>query len=146
MSRLAQQDHTLVLQIDGDDAPVFVAQRHENLHRVLLVQQRRELEPDALLFAESVCWRIGDVHIGHFPPDPMNDEAGGCSACLYPHKMLFGRPRKAANCLCLISVPSIRRSPLSIYGATIPAASCRAATRHVQAMVERPLKISIAVP
>ena len=80
MRRLAQQDDALVLQIDGDHAPIFVAQRHENLHRVLLVEQRRELEPDALLFAEPVFWRIGDVHIGHFPPDPMNDEARGRSA------------------------------------------------------------------
>jgi len=62
----------------------------------------------------------------------MNDEAGGRS--FKPHPMWIGRPREAADCLCLISVPSIRRSPLSTYGATILAASCRAATRHVQAV------------
>ena len=82
MGRLAQEDDPLVLQIDGDDAPIFVAERHENLHRVLLVEQRRELEPDALLFAEPMFWRIGDVHIGHFPPGPMSDEARGRSASL----------------------------------------------------------------
>ena len=76
MRRLGQQHDALVLQVDGDHAAIFVAERHENLHGVLLVQQRRELEPDALLFAEPMRWRIGDCHIRHF-------------ICLFPCSLLL---------------------------------------------------------
>ncbi len=116
VSRLAQEDHALVLEIDGDHAPIFFAERHENLHRVLLGEKRRELEPDALLFAKPMLWRIGDVHIGHFPPDPICDEASSRWVVARPGDCGKG-PKLSAGCLDLTLVCSTLCSSLSIFDA-----------------------------
>ena len=42
--------------------PANPMQPHEKLHRVFMIHERRELEPDALLFAKSVSVRIRGCH------------------------------------------------------------------------------------
>ena len=49
---LAQQHDALILQVDRDHAAILLAQPLQDLHRIVLVEERRELEPNALLFAE----------------------------------------------------------------------------------------------
>ena len=130
MRRLGQQHDALVLEADGDHAAIFVAERHENLHGVLLVQQRRELVPDALLFAEPMRWRIGDCHIRHFiclSPCSLLLEARGLCLEGGPAGHGSGPPRRlqrlcqgigrpARNLPRIRPVSSIRPSALSIFG------------------------------
>ena len=70
--RLRKNHDAVILEVDGDHAAIFLAEPGENLHGVLLGQERGQLEPDALLFAEPVRWRIGDCHISHLRLCPLS--------------------------------------------------------------------------
>ncbi len=78
MRRLGEQHDAVVLEVDGNHAAIFFAERHENLHRVLLAQERGQLEPDALLFAQAMGGSIGSRHIRHLrlPPFSMVNMGG----------------------------------------------------------------------
>ena len=55
----------LVLEIDWQDTLVLFTQGRKDLHRILLVQESRQLEPYTVFFSEAVRRRVGDHHVRH---------------------------------------------------------------------------------